>query len=113
MPLVVGPRNYPYVGADLEPLPAEEFRTSAATVREALHAYAQHYGVTISPHEWQPGERFPAGCYFDYEDKSHPRWPHVLIDVHVRRATADLCVKQDLDFPLESADVVHLGIPAC
>ncbi|MPV64337.1 hypothetical protein [Burkholderia sp. BE17] len=74
--------------------------------------YEIHFGVRITAHidAQDAAEKF-GDKYFHYIDEASGE--DKLVDIHVFRGSAELCPKQNLDFALESGDIVELGPLLC
>jgi hypothetical protein len=78
----------------------------AQTLGEAVAVAAHHFGVRIVPHDPPKWFRIYGLPEFTAEE-------YRLVDIHVLREAKDICVKQDLLFPLLESDVVSIGAIAC
>jgi len=82
------------------------------TLGDALARYEFHFGVRISVHvDAEDAEEKFGDKYFRYVDEN--RGESKVVDIHVIRGNTELCPKQDLEFTLESADIVELGPLLC
>lgn len=80
-------------------------RIEARTLGEAVAVAERMFDVRIVPHD-------PPKWFRIYGiPESHTEY--VLVDVHVRRGSEDICAKQDLTFPLLDTDIVSIGMLAC
>jgi hypothetical protein len=78
----------------------------AKTVGEAIAVAAEYFGLRIVPHDppkWFRIYGYPNSAAEDY----------MLVDIHVIRDAKDICIKQDLLFPLLESDVLSIGALAC
>jgi hypothetical protein len=78
----------------------------AQTAGEAIAAAAEHFGVRIVPHD-------PPKWFRIYGMPEYASEQYLLVDIHVERDAQDICIKQDLRFPLLESDVVSIGALAC
>lgn len=113
MPLLCGPKNsrYTYTGS-VCPHTDLALRVDAMTLGDALVQYERCFDVRISAHvDAGDAEEKHGDKYFRYVDEASG--DNMLVDIHVFRGDAELCPKQNLDFPLEMADIVELGPLLC
>src|SRR3954471_16889857 len=80
-------------------------RIEARTLGEAVATAERMFDVRIVPHD--PPKWFRV---YGIPGSSSE---HVLVDIHVSRGSEDICVKQDLTFPLLDTDIVSMGMLAC
>ena len=78
----------------------------AHTIGEAVAFAADYFGVRIVPHD--PPKWFRIYGMPDFTPEQY-----TLVDIHVVRDTQNICIKQDLGFPLMEGDVVSIGALAC
>lgn len=79
---------------------------AAQTVGDAIAFAAEYFGVRIVPHD-------PPKWFRIYGLPGFPTEKFMLVDVHVERGEEDICIKQDLGFPLLESDVVSIGVLVC
>jgi hypothetical protein len=79
---------------------------AAQTVGEAIAAAAEYFGVRIVPHD-------PPKWFRIYGMPGYAADKYALVDIHVERDAKDICIKQDLGFPLLEPDVVSIGALVC
>jgi hypothetical protein len=79
---------------------------AAQTVGEAVAAAAEYFGVRIVPHD-------PPKWFRIYDMPDYAAEQYTLVDIHVERDAQDICIKQDLGFPLLESDVVSIGALVC
>jgi hypothetical protein len=91
------------------------FEVEAATLGEALDAYAQHYGVKFAPYDgsWPKLPLDPADPKWFFYRSIRPKWEETLVDVHIERNGEMICPRQNLAFALLSNDVIKIGPLAC
>jgi hypothetical protein len=78
----------------------------AQTLGDAVAVAANYFGVRIVPHD-------PPKWFRIYDMPDSTAEDYRLVDIHVLRDGLDICVKQDLSFPLIERDVVSIGVLAC
>jgi len=79
---------------------------AAQTAGEAIAFASEYFGVRIVPHDppkWFRVYGMPGTAAEEYE----------LVDIHVWCGGENICIKQDVDFPLLESDVVSIGVLAC
>ncbi|WP_339092992.1 hypothetical protein [Variovorax paradoxus] len=77
---------------------------SCTNIAEMLEQVEMETGAYVVPHD--PPK------YFRYHlSRSDPNF--VLVDIHVTRDGKEICVKQDISFPLLPSDKVMFGHLAC
>ncbi|NET10712.1 MAG: hypothetical protein F6K16_39685 [Symploca sp. SIO2B6] len=105
-----------------KPVDLDGFVTFAETLEDILEQYAEEINGSIQPYdgslEWLPiTPQEEPKCFF--LETSNTRIPRALrgdkivIDIHIRRGSQTLCVKQNLAFKLQDGDVVAINVPAC
>ena len=97
---------HPIEGDPGSPLREGTQRIEANTLGEAVLAAAALLSVTIVPHD-------PPKFFRVYGWPGEPADYYSLVDIHVRRGTENICLKQDLSFPLLDSDTVLIGALAC
>ncbi|GFZ88361.1 hypothetical protein [Dyella caseinilytica] len=76
----------------------------ASNVGELFEAYEKATGSYLVPHE-------PPKYFRYYKSRESSDW--ILVDVHIHRSDLDICIKQELDFPLMPDDKIVIGALAC
>lgn len=76
----------------------------ASSIGELFEAYENATGAYLIPHE-------PPKYFRYYKTREAPNC--VLVDVHVHRGDLNICVKQDLSFPLLPDDKIIIGCLGC
>jgi hypothetical protein len=91
------------------------FEVDAATLGEALDAYARHYDVTFAPYDgsWPKLPLDPADPKWFFYRSKRPKWEEALVDIHIERDDVFLCPRQNLAFPLLQNDDIKIGPLAC
>jgi hypothetical protein len=79
---------------------------AAQTVGDAIAVAAEHFGVRIVPHD-------PPKWFRIYGMPDSAPEEYRLVDIHVHRGAQDICIKQDLLFPLLESDAVSIGALVC
>ena len=106
MPLLCGPKNsrYTYTGSAC-PHTDLALQVDAETLGDALVQYERHFDVRISAHvDAEDAEEKHGDKYFRYVAEKSGE--NMLVDIHVFRGDAELCPKQNLNFPLEVREMV-------
>lgn len=89
--------------------------TEARTLGEAIFAYERAFSVSITPYDGS----FPEVPFAPDEEPKYfvMRWRNSdqtsLVDIHITRDGFTLCPKQDLNYKLETADVLEIGSLVC
>ena len=119
MPKMFGPENrFVLQVANLEtntfePLYGEPLIVEATTLGDAIQAYEQEFGLSITPYDGTlPRAAFAHGeapKYFFYTKADSTQ----LVDIHIQRGDEEICPKQDLSFILLEDDVLHIGSLVC
>ena len=78
----------------------------AQTLGEAVAVAADYFRVRIVPHD-------PPKWFRIYDMPDSTAEDYMLVDIHVLRGGQNICIKQDLSFPLLESDVVSIGVLAC
>jgi len=91
----------------------EGHRIEASTLGEAIRVAEQMLQVRIVPHDLPKYFRI-----HPVPEQSVHRIPeqtkiYRLVDIHLLRNGEDICLKQDLAFPLLDSDVVVMGALVC
>ena len=79
---------------------------AAQTIRDAVAIANEHFGVRIVPHDLPKWFRI-------YGMPDYTPEQYMLVDIHVVRCEQDICIRQDLGFPLLESDVVSIGALVC
>lgn len=111
MPLLFGPMNsrYTYTGT---PCPHNDLalKSDATILWGAMRDYEEHFNVKIRP------------CVEPMEGQSEVKYFELIgvetgvlhyVDIHVLRATEEICPGQDTFFKLEPNDLVEMGALVC
>lgn len=78
----------------------------ARTLGEAIARACTYFGVAILPHD-------PPKWFRVYQTPDLSSDHYKLVDIHIYRGEENICPKQDLDYPLQEADIVSIGALAC
>ena len=109
MALVCGPKNsrFTYTGS-LCPHTDLAIEVSANRLSEAISAYERTFNAEVIPAPMGIPELVGhEGKYFLHTDLDSGR--KNLVDIHVFRGGRDLCVKQNLEFPILPGDLIEMG----
>lgn len=121
MPTIFGPEN-PQFAQDRnandtgwERIPGVPVCTNSETLRDAITAYESEFSLTVTRYDGSLAEvpffegQPPKYFWVLRKDGSGKR----LVDIHVFREGREICPKQNLDFVLESGDILVLGELVC
>ena len=88
-------------------------RIEASTLEKALRVAEQIFQVRIVPHD--PPKYFRVHRVPEEPIHLVPEQTQIyqLVDIHLVRNGEDICLKQDLAFPLLDSDVVVMGTLVC
>ncbi|AOS97727.1 hypothetical protein AUP74_02319 [Microbulbifer aggregans] len=113
---IIGPDNdekLQYLFRDYPKLyDGQGFHIDADNVMDAIRAYSAEYGVEVYPYDGSIEEIgfFDPPKYFFYHSKKR----QTVVDIHIVKPDGSfVCIKQDLDYPLEVDDILVFGELEC
>ena len=91
------------------------FCADAETLGEALGQYARRFEVSFEPYDgrWPKLPFDPKDPKWFFYRSKRPKWEEVLVDIHIKHGSDEICPRQNLSYLLQQDDEVHIGPIVC